>query len=245
MQNLPDSLPTGQDKTITIREDEVFTFDPSDFGFSDEDGSSFSLLTLKSLPSPGVLKLDGVEISGIDTTVLVADIGNLTYEPVANDDGQPYTSFDFTVQDSSGANSVVSNAIELEVEAVADTPGMIVNPFASGLEDAAIELVISTVLIDQDGSETLTVVISGHPVGATFNLGADLGTGSWGVEVGDLDNLTILPPPNNNDNFTLSIELTATEANGGDTAVTTTAMSVAVLAVNDAPSVQPDQSFSR
>ena len=61
---------------------------------------------------------------------------------------------------------------------VADAPSLTVRR-ASGNEDTAIALTISSALTDTDGSETLSIKISGVPAGATLQPGTDNGDGSW------------------------------------------------------------------
>ena len=65
---------------------------------------------------------------------------------------------------------------------------------AAGDEDQAIDLDISAALTDTDGSETLSIEISGVPTGATLNNGTfDPTTGNWMLAPGDLADLQITP----------------------------------------------------
>jgi type IV pilus assembly protein PilY1 len=121
----------------------------------------------------------------------------------------------------------------------ADAPTLSVNPLATGNEDTAIPLTISGELVDIDGSETLTMVMTGQPASSTFSAGTDLGGGSWGVDVGDLSGLTISAAANNNDDFTLTVTANARETGNGDTASTSDTISVQIQPVNDAPSLAP------
>jgi type IV pilus assembly protein PilY1 len=129
--------------------------------------------------------------------------------------------------------------INIFVTPKADPVTVTVNPLATGNEDTAIPLDISGTLVDLDGSETLTMFITGQPTGSTFSAGTDLGGGSWGVDSGDLGGLTILAVANNNDDFTLTITATATEAGNGDTVSVADTINVQIQPVNDAPTLDP------
>ena len=48
-----------------------------------------------------------------------------------------------------------------------------------GDEDNSIALTITSSLLDTDGSETLSIEISGVPAGATLSAGTDNGGGLW------------------------------------------------------------------
>lgn len=81
-----------------------------------------------------------------------------------------------------------------------------------------VALDISAALTDADGSESLSVTISGVPAGATLSAGVDQGDGSWRLAGEDLAGLTLeLTSP---ESLTLSVTATATEANGAQASVT-------------------------
>ena len=94
--------PTGTSKTITIDEDEAYTFAASDFGFTDtSDNPANTLFAVKitTLPADGTLELDGIAVEAEDF-VPVADIPFLVYTPALGEFGSPYTTFTFQVQDN-------------------------------------------------------------------------------------------------------------------------------------------------
>lgn len=80
-----------------------------------------------------------------------------------------------------------------------------------------VALDITAGLTDTDGSETLSVQISGVPSQATLSAGVDQGDGTWLLSASDLVGLelTTLTPVD----FTLSVTATATEANGSSSSV--------------------------
>ena len=106
---------------------------------------------------------------------------------------------------------------------------------ASGNEDTAVALDISAALSDLDGSETLSITISGVPSGATLSAGTGIGGGAWSLSPADLSGLTITPPPDFNGEFDLTVTATATETSNGDAASTSETFTVHVRPVNDAP----------
>ncbi|MBL8838775.1 MAG: VWA domain-containing protein, partial [Alphaproteobacteria bacterium] len=133
------------------------------------------------------------------------------------------------------------------VDAVADLPTLTLTGAASGAEDTAIALPdIAAALQDSDGSESLTLTISGVPTGATLSAGTDNGDGSWtltGLSQAQLDALTITPPADFSGSFDLTVTATATEAattaGGGElqeadnTATTSQAFTVTVTPTGD------------
>jgi Ca2+-binding RTX toxin-like protein len=103
----------------------------------------------------------------------------------------------------------------------------------SGDEDTAVALNLSAVLNDTDGSETLSVTISGVPDGATLNHGTDLGGGEWSVDPADLADLTITPPAGSDADFTLTLNAASTD--GTDTATVSRSFTITVDPVADEP----------
>jgi len=94
---------------------------------------------------------------------------------------------------------------------------------------------LSSSLIDRDASETLSLVISGIPSGVTLSEGTLQSDGTWIINTNNLDYtqaLMISVPSSVTSDFTITINATSTEANGGDNATTTTTVSISV---NDAP----------
>ena len=104
----------------------------------------------------------------------------------------------------------------------------------TGLEDHAVALNLSASLVDTDGSETLTVSILGVPDGFTLSHGTAIGGGAWTVPAASLSGLQLIPPQDWNGTLNLTLQATSKEA-AGQTATTTTAFTVTIEAVNDAP----------
>ncbi len=81
----------------------------------------------------------------------------------------------------------------------------------------AVKLDIDAALTDLDGSEMLTVQISGLPEGATLSAGREIGAGVWEVSSAELPGLTMTAPEAVD--VTLSVAAIAIEGNGSTASV--------------------------
>lgn len=218
---------------------EIFAEYPLDIsaGLTDTDGSETLSVTIADLPEGATLSA-GTENSDGSWTLTPDDLDGLTLTvPVGTDD------FDLeitaTTVENDGDTASVSTTIGVDVpvgDDTAEAPTLEVDA-ATGAEDNAIALDIDAALTDTDGSETLSITISGVPVGAVLSAGADNGDGTWSLTSGQLDGLTVTPPADSDVDFDLTVAATSTEENGGDTSTTTATIPVTVNAVADGPSV--------
>ena len=230
--------PAATGGTVTGAEDTAQTLHWSDFGVSDVDSATTSLgIVLTQLPANGTLQLNGVNITSTGQTISHADIdsGKLTFVPVANASGSDYASIGFQPSDGTALLGTAAT-VTINVTPVADAPTLAVNA-ATGNEDTAIRLVIDPALVDKDGSETLSTVISKIPLGAVLSDGVHFSGEATSVDVStwDLSKLTLTPPANFNGPITLTVTSTSTEQVGGDAASTVKQLTVSVTPVNDAP----------
>ncbi len=99
----------------------------------------------------------------------------------------------------------------------------------TGVEGTSIHLsAISTALTDTDGSESLSVKISGIPAGSVLTDGAGhtftatATSGEANVTGWNLGSLTVTPPANYNGQFNLTVTSTSTETLGGSAPSTAT-----------------------
>lgn len=102
-----------------------------------------------------------------------------------------------------------------------------------GPENGSVKLVgISSNLIDTDGSETLTVKLSGIPAGSVLsdNAGHSLTVGATAVDVSgwNLGSLAIKPPAYYYGQFDVKVSSTSTETVGGSTATNEGTLKVTV-----------------
>jgi hypothetical protein len=124
-------------------------------------------------------------------TLTAAQLAGLSLTPAAHDDSD----FDLIVTATTseeGTTATSSAGFVVNVSGVADAPLVTVSD-ATGLEDQAIALDISTEFVDLDGSEDISVVISGVPEGARLSAGSDNGDGSWSLNTRQLRRLKITP----------------------------------------------------
>ena len=96
----------------------------------------------------------------------------------------------------------------------------------------SLPLDIRASLGDRDGSEVLTVAVAGLPAGAQLSAGAVQGDGSWLLQAGDLDQLTLTS--SDTTPLTLTVTATAVEADSGDVASVSATMSITPQAAGGA-----------
>ena len=203
-------------------------------GLTDSDNGNETLkIEISNVPIGSVLSSGNYLGNGV-WSLSAVDLPGLTLTPPSN------SSSDFVIniratstESSTGSTAVTSGSMNISVDAVADTPNLTVTNNASGNEDSAISLTIGSSLVDNDGSETLAILISGVPTGATLSAGTDNGDNTWTLTSAQLAGLTITPPNNSSTDFTLTITATSTEAEGGDTASLTDTIDVTVNPISD------------
>jgi VCBS repeat-containing protein len=118
--------PAGHGKTVTVLEDNTYTFQVADFGFTDpldNPDNVFIEVLVTTAPDEGVLK-NGATVLGAGALVSVADIiaGNFTFRPAQDAHGLAYTSFTFQVRDDGGDDSTdpTPNVMTINVTPVDD-----------------------------------------------------------------------------------------------------------------------------
>ena len=218
--------PAGANKTLTINEDATLTLTAANFGFSDPDtGNTLQGVKITSLPTHGQLLLNGVAVA-VNDVISPSDIAasKLTFVPVHNESGTSYDLFNFAVYDGLSYDPT-PNKITINVTAVADKPDVTAPASAiAAVEDTPVAIsgsgLLTAVLTDTDGSETLTLKIKSVPAGATFNTGTDNHDGSWSFTAAQYNSgLTFTPPPQASGTYNMTWEATSTEASNGSAAV--------------------------
>ena len=117
-------------------------------------------------------------------------------------------------------------------------------PPNSGFEDSAIRLSsIAAGLIDTDGSEMLTLTLTGLPPGATVSDGCHRFSATPSQTRAEITGwntaqLSLIPPKDYNGSLTLNVVATATEKANGQSIRSSAELNVTVLPVNDAPCAQ-------
>ena len=175
-----------------------------------------TLLSNDTDPDGDTLTVTGVG-GAVNGTVSLS--GNMvTFTPAPGFEGS--ASFTYTISDGMGGTSTAT--VQVSVGA-AVAPSLVVLRAlvfnAHGPDGTSVKFPIITQLVDADGSESLSVKVSGVPTGLSFNAGTYLGAGVWRFTQADLPNLTLNVPGSYTTNATqLTVQVTSTEVNGGATA---------------------------
>ncbi|MCF6807836.1 DUF4347 domain-containing protein, partial [Thiotrichales bacterium 19S9-11] len=242
--------PEGSDNTLTILEDASHTFVSGDFGFSDpSESDSFNSVIITSLPLVGDLELSSVAVTA-GQEVLVSDLANLIYSPVADANGTSYSSFTFQVKDDGGtANGGIdtdqsANTITFNVTAVNDAPEGTDNTLTI-LEDASHTFVAGDFGFsdpnDSPADSFNSVIITTIPSAGSLELSSVAVTAGQEILVSDLANLIYSPVADANgtsySSFTFQVKDDGGTSNGGeDTDQSANTITFDVTAINDEPS---------
>ncbi|MAE63850.1 MAG: hypothetical protein CMJ18_06215, partial [Phycisphaeraceae bacterium] len=186
----------------------------------------------------GVLGNDMVSADEVDEVLLRSDVsngvltlnddGSFTYVPHEHFSGSD--AFRYVIRGIEGGES---NEVEVTIDVVpvADAPSLSVSD-ASGVAGTPIPLSITAALVDDDGSETLSITIAGIPAGAVLSSGADAGPGAITLLPVELAGLTITTDPSDSGDVTLTVTATARETVNGDTAETSAPLTVSLTQVD-------------
>ncbi len=219
--------PTVTATDVSGNEDTAITLDITS-GLTDTDGSESLSVVVSGVPSGATLSA-GTDNGDGTWTLTQAQLTGLTLTPPANSDSDFTLTVTATSTDGSDTAQTV-DTFDVTVSATADAPTVNAND-VSGDEDTAIALDVTSALTDTDGSEILSVVISGVPDGASLSAGTDNGDGTWTLTQAQLSGLTVTPPSDSDADFSLTV--TATSTDGSDTAQTVDTFNVTVSAVAD------------
>ncbi|WP_372624038.1 hypothetical protein [Falsiroseomonas sp.] len=213
----------------------------------DADGSeSVVAITLSGLaPGAAIAAGPGIGDNGDGTwTVEPWAAGTVRLIPPPDAHGTFSVTVTATIREASnGATSTNSRSVGVTVAPVADAPVVTVAD-ATGHEDQAIPLVLDAVLADRDGSEALSVVISGLPDGARLSAGINNGDGSWTLTRAQLSGLTVTSPANWSGEMALALTAHALERSTGAVTTTEVPFSVSVAGVADTPLVDAETTAS-
>ncbi len=216
------------------KEDGTIALDLS-AALTDTDGSEVLSVVIEGLPE-GARLSKGINNGDGSWTLTPSQLSGLTVTPPADWSGTMNLTMSAHAREiSNGSVATTRATFQVQVDAVADTPVVSARDIA-GLEDQPIALNLSAALTDRDGSEVLTVVISGMPAGATLTYGTRQPDGTWIVSPADLPRLAVTPPQNFSGQFNLTVRATSREDNG-ETATSEATFRVHVDAVADAPDV--------
>ena len=201
---------------------------------TDVDGSeTITAAVISGIPAGFSLNVGTYNSADNTWTVPPAQLGNVVLTAPEHFSGTVNLGLTVTATDTGGDTETNTTNFTASFAAMADTPNLSAAN-ASGNEDSPINLDLSSSLVDTDGSETLTVVISGVPDGATLSAGTDNGDATWTVNASDLGDLTLTPPLHFSGDIPLTVTATSTEQTR-PTASTSANFNVHVTGVADAP----------
>ncbi len=132
---------------------------------------------------------------------------------------------------TAGDNDYLIHSIDYETVELANITAI------SADEDSSIAIKVDSSLVDTDGSESLSLNISGIPIDAilsdgTHSFTASLGSTTSDITGWDLDNITLdVPSVTQTITHTLSINAISTEGSNADTATNTVNIDLTVLNV--------------
>ena len=203
---------------------------------ADTDGSETLSILIGNVPAGATLSAGTRNADGT-WTLTAGQLTNLTLTPPLHFSGAIDLSVTAIALEN-GTTAAANTTLAITVAGTATLPLLSVQA-AAGLENTAIPLTIHAALADTDGSETLSIAVTGIPAGAVLSAGTHNADGSWTLAAGDLTGLTLTPPPHYSGLINLGV--TASSAENGTVAAATAALSVTVSGVADTPtlSVQP------
>jgi len=211
-----DQAPSSPSDTPEVVDDTVYVRASS--------GALSAGILVTTGPFAGFNQMTRAELSSLQLTPATNQHGSVTIDVRASS-----TEPD---DDADGDNTLVSShSFTVDVTADADAPTNTVGGPYVGDEDVAITLTgLNADLVDTDGSEILSVKISGVPEGSLFSAGTNNGDNSWTIPKSALDagTLTITPPLHFSGTMNLVLESFALETSNGDTATTATPFTVTI-----------------
>ena len=210
-------------------EDQVVSFTPSTFilAFSNGSGPSLYGIRIESLPSTGTLKLFGNLVLAGDF-IITADLGQLAYEPAANETGAKT----FEVQASDGLSLTAKSVVSVVLAPANDAPSLAAIS-VSGTEDTTVAFAASNFTsaysdVEQTALASITVV--SLPTSGTLKLSGNAVAAGQVISAQNLANLTYVPAANENGAKTFTVS-----ASDGALSSPTATVTINLAAVNDAP----------
>jgi uncharacterized repeat protein (TIGR01451 family)/gliding motility-associated-like protein len=229
--------PTAADNIVTTIEDTDYIFASAEFNFSDPDaGDALDKILLTSTPSEGKLFNDANKDGIIDAGELLSpydeilktaiDNNQLTFKPDADENGAPYTYFNFKVHDAI-EYSTSAYKITINVTAVNDAP------------------VAAADAITVDEGATVTVLSDGSTTSVLNNDSDADGDAITAILVSDVSNGTLTLNPDGTFSYTHDGSETTSDSftykvNDGTEDGNTVTVSITVNPVNDAPIANDD-----
>ena len=231
------NLPTGADNTVSTNEDIDYNFVESDFGYNDIDLDGFFQIRVTITTSTGTLYLDGNtdgivdggEVIGNNTNILVTNFNNLKFKPAADASGANYDFFRFRVDDNNDGFSAATYRMQIDVTAVNDAPVVTTNTGIT-LNEAATEgidqIELETTDVEQNANN-LTYTVTSGPTHGALNL---MSFTQQQINTGSV-NYTHDGTETTSDAFNFTVD----DGTGTATSSVTGTFNITINAVNDEP----------
>src|SRR5690606_35209788 len=233
-----------------IDEDGQYTFEASDFGFTDVDGDELAAVIITSLPENGTLRYNGEDLTSGHLgeggfQVDADDLPNLVFVPDADFNGT--VSFGYKVQDAGAEGANVSTAageFSIKVNPVSDAPEATTGE-AQVAEDGQYTFSASDFgFTDVDGDELAAVIITSLPDNGTLRFDGEdltsvhLAEGGFQIDVEDIPNLEFVPDEDFTGTVSFSYKVQDTGADDANVSVTAGEFSITVAPISDAPEAE-------
>ena len=187
--------PTAADNSVTFAEGAgPYTFSASEFNFADIDGDSLHSIRIDSLPDTGIMTLGGVTFSA-NRVIAANDISTLKYTLPSNNNGVPYTTFTFSVNDGT-RYSGSSYTMTINVTPVNDAPTAADNTVTTAEDTAHTFSAGEFNFADIDGDSLAHVTIATLPDAGTLTLDGNAVSAGDDIAEADIGNLVFTPATN-------------------------------------------------
>lgn len=165
--------------TQVVDEDNILAFTHSDFtdAFTDADNDALVSVTITSLPTHGVLKINTTAIT-LNQVILAANLSSLTYTPAS----QYFGSDAFTWTASDGVNmAIAASQVSITVTSVNDAPTLDEIADVEILRNtASLEITLTGISAGGDGEiADLTVIAASNNTAVLPNPAASYQSGIW------------------------------------------------------------------
>ncbi len=238
--------------TYTTPEDTFISLTGLTGALTDTDGSETLAFRITGVPA-GSSFTSGIDLGGGNWSFTATEIAaGITFVPLAQSSGTfPMVLESIATETSTGAAVTSTAPFTIVIQPVVDVPVLMAGASTIN-EDGVVPFGanLSLALADTDGSQSLSVTLSGIPgaalVAATLTGGAtltNLGGGSYlltgtaSAVLATLPTLIITPAPHNAVDFTVGLSVTTTEISTGLSSTLTGSHSVTIIAVADQPSL--------
>ena len=202
---------------------------------TDTDGSETLTFVIKDLP-PGFVPTIGINNGDGSWSLTASQISSLSITPATNFSGDATYTIVAISTEREGDSSIHTVTGNIHVNPVADAP-QISSSSIQGTEDTPTTLNFGIALTDTDGSEQISsILVTGVPAGFTLTHATDNGGGSWSIDPAYMNQSNLIPPGNWSGDLNLNVSATSRESATGQTATTSTPLSIHIAGVADTPS---------